>query len=381
MSLVNKMLRDLDARRIGEGERAALPAAVTPLAAHLESGTGPWRATLLAALGAATLAGAAWYLLSARTADAPPVAVLATTPPRMPAVPAAPAPPAEAPPVVAAPAPPAQVPPPGPAVVESAPPPAPVSATAALRMASELSALPAPIPDAAPKPATPKTSTRAPVVSALPSQPVVVAPKAPPPLPEARISKQERVPSAADRAETDYQRGVAALRQGNADAANAAFRAALDAQPEHPAARQSLAALLIEARHFDDAEDLLRKGTELAPVRLASVLALARLKVERNQAPAALELLLKHAAVGERSAEFQGFSGALLNRAGRAAEAVERYQAASRLAPSEGRWWAGLGIALDGAGRATEAREAYQKARSLPGLPPDLAQHVEQRLR
>ena len=31
MSLVNKMLRDLDARRVGDGERAALPAAVTPL--------------------------------------------------------------------------------------------------------------------------------------------------------------------------------------------------------------------------------------------------------------------------------------------------------------------------------------------------------------
>ena len=36
MSLVNKMLRDLDARRVGDGERAALPAAVTPLAAHQE---------------------------------------------------------------------------------------------------------------------------------------------------------------------------------------------------------------------------------------------------------------------------------------------------------------------------------------------------------
>jgi MSHA biogenesis protein MshN len=116
-------------------------------------------------------------------------------------------------------------------------------------------------------------------------------------------------------------------------------------------------------------------------VRLASILALARLKVERNQAPAALELLQKNAAAGESSAEYQGFAGALLNRAGRAAEAVERYQAAVRLAPGEARWWAGLGIALDSAGRTVEAREAYQKARALPGLPADLAQHIDQRLR
>ena len=139
--------------------------------------------------------------------------------------------------------------------------------------------------------------------------------------------------------------------------------------------------MLIDGKHYDEAEELLSKGTELAAVRLASILALARLKVERNQAPAALELLQKNAVVGERSADYQGFAGALLNRAGRSAEAAERYLAATRLAPNEGRWWAGLGIALDAAGRPTEAREAYQKAHSLPGLPPDLAQHIEQRLR
>jgi MSHA biogenesis protein MshN len=91
--------------------------------------------------------------------------------------------------------------------------------------------------------------------------------------------------------------------------------------------------------------------------------------------------LQKHAVAGERSAEYQGFTGALLNRAGRAAEAADHYQAATRLAPSEGRWWAGLGIALEAAGKVQESREAYLKARALPGLPADLAQHIEQRLR
>jgi MSHA biogenesis protein MshN len=97
--------------------------------------------------------------------------------------------------------------------------------------------------------------------------------------------------------------------------------------------------------------------------------------------PAALELLLKNQSIGEGSADYQGFAGALLNRAGRSTEAVDRYRAATRLAPGDGRWWAGLGIALDGAGRTSEAREAYGKARGQPGLPADLAQHVEQRLR
>ncbi len=349
MSVVNKMLRDLDARRAGDGERVALPAAVTPLAARLEPGRGLsplWLGAVLVAVG---LGVAAWYGMQ----------------------PGKPAVSSEAP-----------------VAVVVAAPPAPASAAEtslpSLRLAGELSAAP---PIAAPS--RPKAAAIAskvpelPPVSVLPPQPapVVSLPKAPPAPGEARIDKQVRVPSAAERAEIDYRRGVLAQRQGNAEDAAGSYRAALEAYPEHAAARQALAALLIEARHFDDAEQLLGRGTELAPVRLASTLALARLKVERNQAPAALELLQKNAAAGERSAEYQGFAGALLNRAGRAPEAVEYYQAATRLAPSEGRWWAGLGIALEAAGKGQEAREAYQKARTLPGLPADLAQHIEQRLR
>jgi MSHA biogenesis protein MshN len=214
-----------------------------------------------------------------------------------------------------------------------------------------------------------------------PRQPVVALPRVPATAPDARIDKQVRLPSPAERAELEYRRGVQAQRQGHVEDAAASYRVALEGYPEHAAARQTLAALLIELRHYDDAEELLRKGAELAPVRLASALALARLKVERNQAPAALDILLKHAAAGEGSAEYQGFAGALLNRAGRVQEAVERYKAATRLAPGEGRWWAALGIALDASGKIPEARDAYLKARSLPGLPADLAQHIEQRLR
>jgi MSHA biogenesis protein MshN len=249
-------------------------------------------------------------------------------------------------------------------------------------MADQLSAVPS-LPEVPPvKSATlaPKPAERTAVSDGGLRPPAVPASRAIP-APEPRIDKQLRMPSAAERADIDYRRGILAQRQGDADAAANGYRVALDTYPEHAAARQALAALLIEAKHFDEAEEVLRKGADLAPVRLASVLAWARLKVERNQAPAALEILQRFAVTGERSAEYQGFTGALLNRAGRSAEAAEHYQAATRLAPSEGRWWAGLGIALDAMGKTQESREAYLKARALPGLPADLAQHIEQRLR
>lgn len=252
-----------------------------------------------------------------------------------------------------------------------------------LRLDDVLSAAPAasagpPRKDAA---VVPKPVERAGTNAIPPKTSAIAAPRAPSARSEPHIEKQVRLPPATERAETEYRRGLLAQRQGSLDEAAGMYRSALADYPEHAAARQTLAALLIDTRRFDEAEELLRKGTELPSVRLASTLALARLKVERNQAPAALELLQKHAAAGDRSAEYQGFAGALLNRAGRTAEAVEHYQAATRLAPNEGRWWAGLGIALEAAGKGPEAREAYQKARALPGLPADLAQHIEQRLR
>ena len=356
MSLVNKMLRDLDLRRAGEGDRAALHAAVTPLASRRPPDRGlPWLWPG-AILAAAALGAAAWY---------------ATHNGEIPA----------ARPGVEVPA--------AAAVLEPALAPAATAASGAdavpgsLRMAAELSQAPALVaaPPRKPVDAAAKAPERLAAGLIPPRPPVMALPRVPAVAAEARIDKQVRLPSAAERAEIAYRRGVLAQRGGNAEDAAGSYRAALEDYPEHAAARQTLAALLIEAKHFDEAEDLLRKGSELASVRLASTLALARLKVERNQASAALELLQKNEASGERSAEYQGFAGALLNRAGRATEAVEHYRAATRLAPGEGRWWAGLGIALDAAGKAAEAREAYQKARALPGLPADLAQHVEQRLR
>ena len=383
MSLVNKMLRDLDARHVSEADLAALPAAVTPLAARQEPNSGlsrswPWMILLVAGLGVAV-----WYGVQTLGPQEP-VASLA------PAVAALPVHGASSAPVVAA-AVPDLVPDPVPASVSASVPAPAVSAPASepltkperlsLRMAGQLSAAPTDIERKPRETAMPKSVERPAAVAPPSRAPLVVLPKVPAVAGEARIDKQARLPSSADRAEAEYRRGLLVARQGNVEEAAGSYRAALESYPEHAAARQTLAALLIEAKRFDEAEDLLRKGADLVPVRLASTLALARLKVERNQAPAALELLQKNAEAGERSAEYQGFAGALLNRAGRAPEAVERYQAATRLAPDEGRWWAGLGIALDAAGKGQEAREAYQKARSLPGLPADLAQHVEQRLR
>lgn len=394
MSLVNKMLRDLDARRVSDGERSALPAAVTPLAARREPRmVWPWAAAGVVVVVAA-IAAWVWGPMAEGTqgpgANVAPESAARSLPAAPPAAPPV-APPAA---VLAAVEPPAPASEPNAAAAQNA------AVVPVLRMADELRQVPAGSRGPAPAISAAAKPTQSPEVKPVPktapasgaetrrrsaidqpgTQVVPQAPASPAPM-DAKVEKQERKLSPAEVAESNFRRGVAAQRQGNIGQATAAYRVALDDYPEHAAARQALAALLIDGRQYDEAENVLRQGTEFPAARLASVLALARLKVERGEASVALDLLRRHAAAGERSAEFQGFFGALLNRAGRSADAVERYQSATRLAPGEARWWAGLGIALDASGNAADAREAYQKARTLPGLPPDLALHVEQRLR
>lgn len=370
MSLVNKMLRDLDARRASEAERGALPSAITPLAARRET-TSPWPkriAMLLLLIAGAILAAWQW-----QNPPPPPVAT--------------PLPHTEPVPVTAAPDKFPVTPPPAATVLAEAP-------TAKEHPPASKAEAPAQKPSAAatttPSVHSNKTILTAPANQAVKAEQGTAPSLILPPVQHIgnskttstpRIEKQEHLPSPAERAEAIYQAGREAQRAGRLEDALAQYQAALALVPEHAASRQALAGLLIDAQRWDAAEKTLREGVDLPPTRLASTLTLARLFVERNQTPAALDLMQQQAASGEKSAEYQGFLAVLLNRAGRAREAAERYQAATRLAPSEARWWAGLGIALEADGQSAAAQDAYLKARSLPGLPPELAAHVEQKLR
>jgi MSHA biogenesis protein MshN len=264
MSLVNKMLRDLDARRVDAGERAALPAAVTPLAARQE----PNRLSppvLFGALAFATILGAVALYKVQGGLPSPHAVPVAPAPAPAPTsgaaavvVPAAAqaTDPAAAPTTVQAVAP---APVAAPALALAAAPAAtiePVSAPQSLRMADALSVMPPPAVETTRKATVaPKASERQPTPVIPPRQSVAaVVPKVPPVGAEGRIDKQERLPSPAERAETEYRRAVQAQRQGNLDQAAAGYRAVLEDHPEHPAARQALAGLLIEARRFDEAE-------------------------------------------------------------------------------------------------------------------------------
>lgn len=357
MSLINKMLRDLDQRQASATERAGV--AASQVRALPPERRFPWSRVLLVLAGAAVGAAALWLLIT----------VPATT--QGPANPAAPVSSAPAQPVlssVTGPAPPGVaiampalvVPMPG---VEREEPAAAATRVESLQLDLRLSQAPEPGRD---EPARPEAVSRA-------KAPVAAVPAA--------IDKRPLDAPGGNPAEAEYRKAMAAFRQGRSSEALPAFQNALRLDGHHVAARQALLSLLMEQGRWPEAQVVAGEGLAVDAAQPGWAMILARLQVEQGQVAAAQETMSRHAAHGEGSADYQAFHALLLQKLQRPKEAVDRFRVATSLRPNEGRWWYGLGLALEADQRPREAREAFRQALDTGNLPAELAVASEHRLR
>lgn len=396
MSLINRMLQDLDSRHATSGKASGLHDDVRPLPAARGV---RWPLWLGAALGLFALAGGAWFAQEIRLApvQAPaPSVALAMVPET-----AAPVP---LPVPVSEPA--SELPPPPvPAVAPVAPAPLPEAVQAPapqparpassgervpkLRLTTDLR-LPADAESASPRSAPPPSVQ---AQSPSPSQPLAPAAGVaalPPPATEKPVPRSaaspviEKTPVAGsprERAESDYRKAIGVLNQGRTQEAVDLLQHALRIDAEHGASRQLLFKLLHEARRTDEAAQLLREGLQVQPAQIAWAMSLARLQVDRGDFNGAWHTLQASLPAAGSSADYHGFAAHVLQRLGRHKEAAARYETAARLAPGDGRWWLGLGLALESDGRPAEARDAFAHARASGTLSADLLAIVEQKLR
>jgi MSHA biogenesis protein MshN len=184
-----------------------------------------------------------------------------------------------------------------------------------------------------------------------------------------------------DRADAEFRRAFEWLNQGRIAEAMEGFRAVLSIDPAHEQARQTMIALLLEAKRVNDAAALLQEGLALTPGNTVFAMLLARIMVERNDIPGALALLQKHSPAAGGNADYHAFVAALYQRLGRHKEAIGEYQIALGLAPSAGLWWVGMGISSQAAERPKDALDAFNHAKATGNLAPDLVTFVDQRLR
>jgi MSHA biogenesis protein MshN len=183
-----------------------------------------------------------------------------------------------------------------------------------------------------------------------------------------------------ERAESEFRRAMTHVNQGRMAEGMDGLRATLVADPAYEPARQTLVALLLETKRTDEAAGLLQAGLAINPANTGYTMLLARIYVERGDPSRALALLQKSEAAAQTNAEYHAFVAALHQRLGRHAEAVEQYLGALRLTPGVGAWWVGLGISQEALSRQRDATESFQRAKGTGNLNAELLAYVERRL-
>lgn len=342
MSLINKMLQDLDARGTPEGRADADGIRSVP-----ERERGVSRALVFGGAAGLTAAAIALGWVYLKRPAVPPVLVsVASTP-----APAAPVPAPVPAPAAVAPAVPAPVPEAEPVFQAAAAPAAARVRPAELRRITTPAAQPAAAP-------VPKTAPAA-------SERIVDG---------KQVTPQQRV-------ENTYRRALGQLEDGRVSEAQAGLQQTLQLDPRHQGARETLVRLLLEAQRPDEAARQLQLSLALDPKQPAQAMMLARLQLDKtNGGPAALDTLMRSLPYAADNGDYRAFLAGVLQREQRYREAAEQYQLALQTAPDNSVWWMGLGIALQADNHPAQARQAFERAKGLQTLSPQLQAFVERKL-
>ena len=369
MSIINKMLQDLDRRQgMSNPDAAMAMPQVRTVPAARKDREWFWRIIAVLMIGALCWVGWVAWQLQPREPVVTPAAFKASQEAlrRQPALTAA----AERKPMAQTPVAEKPVLAPQPPVAEK---PAPVAEkpAPALRDQPRAKAAVAPVPPVAPAPAKLDLD--------LPPARILQAPaQAQGPV---RVEKKDRVGTSEERAESDFRRGAVLLNQGRAAEAEEAFGAAITAYPGHEAARQALVAVNLEYGRIDVARRLLQEGVALNAGNPRFAAVLARIYLERRDYGAALDVMNDVKMPELNGPELQSMRGSVLQKMGRHAEAADAFRISLRGMPQNGAAWLGLGISLDALGRRPEAAESFRRAAATGMLGSEASNYAEQRAR
>ena len=393
MSLINQMLQELDARPGSTTSARDLHREIRPIAPAPVRNRAGWLFALLALVGAVAVGYVGWqHFFGARSAPSPnmppelslkisaallavdlqadaPVPSTAEQPSPGSAIPVAPA--AAAPSAADTTGPPVMAP--------SEKQRAGIATGIDAKMASSLPLSTVPPPALTPAtPARPDRMAQTPPVAASTSradEPQQASIRSPRPDETLR-------PPATPRQQADeaYKHGLVLQGQGRAPDALAAFERAIQLDPGHVPARQSLATRLLEARKPDEARQRLEEGLALDRASGTLAMMLARIELDQGDTTAAIQTLARTLPYDRERADHHAFMAGLLQKENRHREAIDYYLNALRKSPRNGVWWMGIGISLQAENRNGEARDAFLRAQASGGMPADLAAFVNQRL-
>jgi Tfp pilus assembly protein PilF len=181
--------------------------------------------------------------------------------------------------------------------------------------------------------------------------------------------------SPAQQAMNHFAQAQRALAKQDRDSAKRLLAQTLQIAPRHLEARTQLASLLVTQQEPDAAEALLAEGLRLDASAGALAKPYAQLLAARDALPEALAALARVSP----DADSEALRGAILQRMGNHAEAAGAYETALREQPRQAVWWTGLAIAREHNQQPQQALVAYRRAARLQ-LSKPVRQYVEQRV-
>lgn len=195
-----------------------------------------------------------------------------------------------------------------------------------------------------------------------------------------RLARVPHVATPQSEAEAAFRRGVADLRRGRDRSAEADLREALAEDAGQLKARRTLVAFLLQNGRISEAAGLLAGGIKVAPSYLPFREGYARILVGEGAWSTARAVLLQGGRPKlSRHPEFFALSAAISQRLGDYAAAADIYRKLVTLRPETGVWWMGLGLAQESRGKDNAAARAYRQAMACADLNVDLRRFVAAR--
>lgn len=174
--------------------------------------------------------------------------------------------------------------------------------------------------------------------------------------------------AAPDRPELELSRATHLIEGGNTERGLSALQAYIAHHPTADEARVRLAETLLKLGQAPAAEASLRQGLEVRPQAAVLARMLGHLLFDRGDIAGALKVIRAVTPAVATDPDYYAFLAALYQRLGGYRAAAETYRQILSVRPADGAAWIGLGISLAAAGENPDAGRAFAQAARDPQL-------------
>jgi MSHA biogenesis protein MshN len=185
--------------------------------------------------------------------------------------------------------------------------------------------------------------------------------------------------SAEKRAKKAYDKAKLMAQTGLVKEAIAQYKDVLKFKPDHQVGRAELAALYFGRAMVSESIEVLEQGLSIDPGNSSWSLLAAKIHYKRGDYGSAMEYLqLPLRAFDE--VEYVALKATTMQKLKDYRGAEAEYRQLTLAYPDNGRWWLGLGASLEGSQQITAAVSAYRKSLRLSNISQTSRQFVRSRL-